>query len=255
MRVQIDRQSWEQGVKDGAANKPAPAWSRGSSHGAGRDSFSYSSGRVEGEAYRRGYEVTKQVADVARAANPKPVDQITDRAKRYRANRNSPPGPRRCNFCGSRKNVDVDHISGDESDGEPENLMFLCRSCNAQKAVTQARNKIGVRTAQFNPQPEPNFREFQHSAAVLLGLRRGNAGHATALIRATPPKKRAEYAERIARNPAPDFRQYIRAVVIHQRGAHDEGGKIIHSTPPQLRSQYAREIADIKAGRRGEVPF
>ena len=180
---------------------------------------------------------------------------ITDRAKRYRANRAPLPGPKRCTFCASKKNIDVDHISGNESDGEIENLMYLCRSCNARKAITQARNRIGVRTAQFNPQRPATFGQFQHSAAVLLGLRRGSASHATALIRATSPEKRAEYAARIARNPAPDFRQYIHGVTIHQRGAHDEGGKIIHATPPQLRSEYAREIAAIKASRRGEVPF
>lgn len=186
----------------------------------------------------------------------KPASQITDRAKRYRANRNAPPGPKRCNFCAARKNVDVDHISGDEADGETENLMYLCRRCNARKAVTQARNKIGVRTRQYNPEPKTSFREFQHSAAVLLGLRRGDAGNATAVIRSTPPEKRAEYAERIAANPGPpDFKQYVHGVVTHQRGSHDEGGKIIHATPPALRSEYARQIAAIKTRHRSEVPF
>jgi hypothetical protein len=186
----------------------------------------------------------------------KPASQITDRAKRYRANASRPPGPRLCNFCASRKNVDVDHISGNEAEGEAENLMYLCRSCNTRKAVIQARNRIGVRTAQYNPQPKTSFREFQHSAAVLIGLRRGNAGDATALIRSTSPAKRAEYAARIARNPGPpDFRQYIHGVTIHQRGAHDEGGKIIHATPPALRSEYARQIAALKQQRRSDVPF
>lgn len=188
--------------------------------------------------------------------NPKPASQITDRAKRYRATRNSPPGRKLCNFCASKKNIDVDHITGDESDGEPQNLMYLCRSCNALKGVTQARNRIGVRTMQFNPAPKTSFREFQHAAAVLLGIRRGSAADATAQLRATPPAKRAEYAERIERNPGPpDFRAYVQGVVEHQRGAHDKGGKIIHATPPALRSEYARQIASIKRARRGEVPF
>jgi hypothetical protein len=43
----------------------------------------------------------------------KPAAEITDRAKRYRANQNQPPGPRRCNFCGDAKNIDVDHIGGE----------------------------------------------------------------------------------------------------------------------------------------------
>lgn len=180
---------------------------------------------------------------------------VTDRAKRQRANRIRLPGRRICNFCGRRKNIDVDHITGNESEGEAENLIYLCRSCNVTKGIIQARNRIGVRTRQYNPQPRSSFRDFRNAARVLQGMRTGDAAHATAVIRATPPEKRAEYAEQLARNPAPDFKQYVRAVVIHQRGVHDEGGRIIHATPPQLRSQYAREIASIKAGRRGEVPF
>lgn len=134
--------------------------------------------------------------------------------------------------------------------------MYLCRSCNARKGVTQARNKIGVRTAQFNPERASSFAAFRNAAAVLLGIRPGDAGRATAAIRATSPATRADYAERIAGNPAPpDFKQYLHGVVTHQRGSHDAGGKIIHSTPPELRSRYAREIAAIKRRRRGEVPF
>lgn len=188
----------------------------------------------------------------------KPASQLSDRAKRYRANRTPPPGPRRCNFCASRKNVDVDHITGDESEGEPENLMYLCRTCNTRKAVVQARNKIGIRTRQYNPQRSANFHEFRHAAMVLAGAEPGNASEATAILRATSPELRLKYSERIAagmRNPDPDFAQYARAVSIHRRGAHDEGGAIIHSTPPALRSQYAREIAAIKQQRRGVVPF
>jgi hypothetical protein len=41
-------------------------------------------------------------------------------------------------------------------------------------------------------------------------------------------QKETEYAEIIAnrmRNPEPDFKQYARAVSIHERGRHDEGGR------------------------------
>lgn len=181
---------------------------------------------------------------------------VTDRAKRYRAQKNQPPGPRICNFDGSRKNVDVDHISGNENEGDVENLIYLCRSCNVAKGVVQARNKIGVRTAQFNPTKAASFTEFKNAAEILTGRKKGNAAKATAAIRATPPAKRAEYAQRIAKNPPPDFKQYVRGVILHQRGAHDEGGKIIHATPRELRRKYAEEIADIKRRRRGsEIPF
>jgi len=221
----------------------------------------------------------------------KPAHAITDRAKRYRANRNPPPGRKICNFCASRKNVDIDHVTGDESDDDEANKIYLCRPCNTRKGITQARNRIGVRTRQFNPHTfkVPTFAEFKQRAQVLLGIEPGDVGEATAAIRATPPERRAEYAERIERanpfkseaqrrkffamaergeisqatlkkfmrdNPAaPTFAQYAHGVSIHQRHAHDEGGAIIHATPKNLRHKYAQEIARKKAASRSEVPF
>lgn len=150
----------------------------------------------------------------------KPVHQITDRAKRYRANRTPPPGPRRCNFCGSRRNVDVDHIYGDEADDDPENKMYLCRPCNTRKGITQARNRIGVRTNQYNPARRiPSFAQFRHSAAVLLGVESGDAGEATAIIRATPPAKRVEYGDKIeAENPFKSDAQRRKFFAMAERG-------------------------------------
>ena len=216
-------------------------------------------------------------------------NNITDRAKRYRAQRNAPPGRKLCNFCGSGEDVMIDHITGDESDGDPDNLMNLCRSCNTRKGIVQARNRIGMRTRQYNPMRIPSFSAFKTHAQTLLGIGPGDPAAATAAIRATPPAKRAEYASRIAAanpfrseaqrrkffamaergeisqrtlkkferdNPAaPTFAQYAHAVSVHKRHAHDEGGKIIHATPPALRSRYAKKIAEIKAGRKGDVPF
>lgn len=186
----------------------------------------------------------------------KPVSQITDRAKRYRANRIKPAGRKLCNFCASKKNIDVDHITGDEADGEPENLMYLCRPCNTIKGLVQKRNRIGARTRQFNPAPAGpiTFSRFRHAAAILTDQIAGDAKAATLLIHQTPQKKRQEFAERIereaAKNPPPTFGQYVHAAAMHQRGRKDEGGKVIHATPKALRSQYARKIARIKAGRR-----
>ncbi len=203
----------------------------------------------------------------------KPASQITDRAKRYRAQRNHPPGPKRCNFCGSRKNIDIDHITGNEADEEADNLMYLCRTCNASKAVQQARNRIGVRTRQYNPQRVPSLAQFRRHAAVLLGLAPGDVATSTAAIRATPPATRAQYANNPSfhvkhhgrgpdnmENPVPTFQQYGFALGIHRRKAHDEGGSIIHATPPAVRSRYAKRIASIKRQRgtdqrRGDVPF
>lgn len=130
----------------------------------------------------------------------KPAHEITDRAKRYRAQRNKPPGPRRCNVCSSRENVDIDHITGDESDGERENLWYLCRPCNARKAVVQKRNRIGIRTRQFNPAERRTFSRFQNAALVITGLEPGDVAAATAYIHATPPEERMEFSRRMAAN-------------------------------------------------------
>lgn len=220
----------------------------------------------------------------------KPSSQITDRAKRYRAQRNAPPGRKICNFCASRENVDIDHVTGNEGEGEAADLIYLCRPCNTRKGIVQARNRIGRRTRQYNPVRIPTFAQFKRHAAALLGVGPGDPAEATAAIRETPPAKRAEYAERIeaAANPfkseaqrrklfamagrgevsqatlqkfirgnpaAPTYAQYARAVSIHARGTHDEGGAIIHATPAALRSRYAAQIARTKAAKRGEVPF
>lgn len=195
-------------------------------------------------------------ACLAKVKAMRTVNNLTDRAKRYRATRNSPPGERRCTFCASRRNIDVDHIDGDEGNNAPENKMFLCRSCNVAKGIVQARNRIGIRTMQYNPQRVPTFAQFKQHALVLLGLEKGDAGRSTAAIIATPPETRAKYSAMIEKaNPAaPTYAQYARAVSIHSRGSHDEGGKIIHATPPGLRHRYALQIARTKK-QRGEVPF
>ena len=199
-----------------------------------------------------------RLRDIAMGKTPAPAPakkkNLTDRAKRYRAQHNAPPGPRRCNFCTTRKNVDIDHITGDESDGEPENLIYLCRPCNTLKGFTQARNKIGVRTRQYNPEARPTLAKFKHAAAILLGSIEGDVGAATAYIRSIAPEKRAQFAETMSKENPPTFAQYAHGVATHQRKAHDEGGAIIHSTPPELRSKYARKIASIKR-QRGTNPL
>lgn len=145
-----------------------------------------------------------------------PVKLITDRAKRYRANHPDcrPGGPKLCAFCGSKRNVEVHHLDGNEDNGSPANLAWACRSCNTRIGADHKRAGIGKRTRQFNK----------------------------------------ALTERV-----PSYAQYARAVSVHVKGAHDEGGAVIHATPPELRSQYARQIAAEKrkrgTHRRSEVPF
>ena len=54
-------------------------------------------------------------------------------------------------FCGSTKDLQVDHIDGFEEHGEPENLLWLCRSCNQLKSAVFVDAGIGRRTKQYNP--------------------------------------------------------------------------------------------------------
>ncbi len=135
--------------------------------------------------------------------------------------------------------------------------MYLCRSCNTRKGIVQARAGAGQRTAQYNPQRAPGFREYVNAVLVLRGDKAGSVHKAARTLQATPPARRIEFGDRIqaARNPDPTYAQYAHAVSIHRRGAFDEGGEVIHATPPALRSEYARRIAASKRKRRGDVPF
>lgn len=149
------------------------------------------------------------------------VDDITDRAKRYRAQHNV-TGPEKCVMCGKSRSaveraggiLDVMHLSGDESDGDKRNLAYGCRSCNTKLGAAFKRIGAGVRTRQFNP------------------------------------------ADGI-----PTFAQYAWAVSVHDKKthAHDEGGAIIHATPRAKRIEYAQMIAAGRSAKRRkareEVPF
>ena len=81
----------------------------------------------------------------------KPAAEISDRAKRYRANEATADWPQVCLFCGSTKDLQVDHLDGFEENGEPENLLILCRSCNQLKAAVYKQAGMGRRTVQYNP--------------------------------------------------------------------------------------------------------
>jgi hypothetical protein len=190
----------------------------------------------------------------------RPVELISDRAKRYRANRNPPAGPRRCAFCAKSGKLDIDHIDGDEANGHAWNPQYLCRSCNTKKGVVQTKAGEGRRTVQMNPAPVPTFRQYVDAVRILRGDVAGNARKAARTLQATLQAKREEFAGRIAqaKNPephTPTYAQYAYAVSIHRRGARDEGGKIIHATPPDIRSKYARRIAAGKRRKASEVPF
>jgi hypothetical protein len=144
-----------------------------------------------------------RIIRVVMNGNRKPVHLITDRAKRYRANSPGPAGPKRCGYCGSTRNVGVDHVNGDESDGAAKNLLFACKSCNAKKAALMKRHGLGKLTRQYNPvgskrrgSRRDQLEAFGQAIKVMRGQFDGDVSAAVATIRATPENIRSEYTSR-----------------------------------------------------------
>jgi len=88
------------------------------------------------------------------------------------------------------------HLDGNESNGEPENLAYGCRSCNTRLAHAFKRVGAGVPTSQYNPSSGvPMFAQY---AWAVTHHSRGAHDEGGAVIHATPKSKRIEYARRIA---------------------------------------------------------
>lgn len=173
----------------------------------------------------------------------KPVTQITDRAKRYRANRVHKLR-KRCEECGAKRNLGVGHRDGDESNNRPSNLFTQCKSCNGKQAARDKKMGRGVRTRQYNPDDYRVQEFYPGRYKVYTG-----AGVSPTL---TSKKKVAAWiawhkqivAKVAKKNPgATNLAQYVQAAVEHTRGAHDEGGRVLHETPKSKRKEFAREIA------------
>jgi len=134
----------------------------------------------------------------------KPARKITDRAKRYRANVDGvrPSDPRQCGFCGAKRNVEVHHISGNEADGDPDNLMWGCRRCNTRIGALMKRAGIGRRTRQYNPRRKnaasksSQLRDYGIAIKIMRGDFPGDVSKAVATIRATPASIRSSYTAR-----------------------------------------------------------
>lgn len=120
----------------------------------------------------------------------RPAEQITDRAKRYRANVDAEGMPRVCMFCGATKDLQVDHLDGYEEHGEPENLIILCRSCNQLKSSVFKAAGLGRRTEQYNP-----FLGLFGEGGLLGGrTTHTHTGAAVKVARAEGKRERAEAA-------------------------------------------------------------
>ena len=125
-----------------------------------------------------------------------PPGDVTARAKRYRAQQNV-SGPKQCVLCGSKKDLGVMHLSGDEDHGEKKNLAWGCRSCNQKLAAAWKRAGSKVRTKQYNP-GSAVIPTFQQYAWAVANHKRGAHDEGGAVIHATPKAKRIQYARRIA---------------------------------------------------------
>jgi hypothetical protein len=127
-------------------------------------------------------------------------EQVSDRAKRYRANQLGcrPVGPKVCALCGSRSQVMVDHRDGDESNGKRSNLRWICRSCNASQAVKHVREGKGRRTVQYNGRGAGVLAEYLTALAVLHGDSDAMPfAEARQLIHDTPKFRRSEFAREV----------------------------------------------------------
>jgi hypothetical protein len=131
----------------------------------------------------------------------KPVHLITDRAKRYRAQHPAvrPLAPKQCGFCGSTKKTMVGHINGRESDGDPANLIWTCRSCNGKVGAVLRRARIGSKTHQYNPAGRGRrelMKEYGAAIKVMRGEWEGDVSKAVATVRGTPREIRSAYTAR-----------------------------------------------------------
>jgi hypothetical protein len=103
-------------------------------------------------------------------------------------------------LCGSKQNVEVGHVNGYEEDSEQANLFWTCRACNVRCGNTLRKAGIGRLTRQFNAVSEGAKTLAQWLTSVMSMKGESDAmsvESAVAMIRATSPGKRSEFAGEI----------------------------------------------------------
>lgn len=190
---------------------------------------------------------------------------LTDRAHRYRANANPPPGEKRCCLCGSQHQVMVGHVNGREEDSGPENLFWTCRSCNSVCANSLKRAGLGRPTNQYNPAAKGAQSLGQWMNAISSMKSEGGTmtvRDAVAMIRATSPEDRSRFARDIwqrrrmhrnsglnasKKNPAVNGPQYRFAQAVAHGTARKTtrmtktvARELIAATPASQRSKFER---------------
>ncbi len=123
--------------------------------------------------------------------------QITDRAHRYRAQKLAPAGRKVCAYCGSTRFLVPDHIDGVPDHTTRSNLQWLCKSCNTAKGAAFAKAGRGRLTNQYNPASGevPTLKQYSWAVA---NHQDGAHDEGGAIIHATPPDVRSEYARAMA---------------------------------------------------------
>lgn len=79
-------------------------------------------------------------------------------------------------------------------------MIFSCRRCNTRVGLVMARASMGRRTRQLNPQAQGAKSLGQWLTAVLSMKGQSDAmdtAAAVEMIRATPPERRSEFAQKI----------------------------------------------------------
>ena len=62
-----------------------------------------------------------------------------------------------CPHAASTRFLVIDHKDGDESNGDPSNLRWLCKNCNTRLGLANARSGHGVRTDASTTRPIPEL--------------------------------------------------------------------------------------------------
>ena len=94
----------------------------------------------------------------------------------------------------------VDHIDGDEWNDAPENLRWLCKSCNTRRGIAMARAGQGRKTRQYNPGADnPGAENLAQYVQAAMIHRRGERDEGGRIIHETPKSKRQEFAAEIWR--------------------------------------------------------
>lgn len=107
---------------------------------------------------------------------------------------------KRCAFCGTKRNLRIHHINGNESHTFPENLIGACHSCNLKIASVLKRHRIG-RRVKINPEGISGARSLAQWVMAVKAMRGESddmtVNDAVAMIRATPSSRRSRFAEDI----------------------------------------------------------